>query len=347
ASRESLQNHREQILQSKELVTIDTRVPAEVDANERRVQQPALEKMRVLLTELGFQSLLKEFESEAPKEKTTLAFAPVETSQQLREALQKLKNEERIFCYFDFDEDASTEARIRSLALAGTDCGWVAQFQNGSARGLVDFSERWERSNAPKVVHNTKAARVALAQAGITLCGADWDTMLMSYLVQPNRSNHQFAEIVFAQLEKTPGPEPEERCALVRELFQALYPKLQELQLEPVYRDIEFPLAEVLAEMETNGIRIDPALLLNMSGDFEKQIELLTQRAFELAGMEFNINSPKQLGEILLEKLNLPAPKKLKKSGQYSTSVEILEQLALQYELPRVMLEYRQIAKLK
>ena len=69
----------------------------------------------------------------------------------------------------------------------------------------------------------------------------------MSYLVQPNRSNHQFAEIAFAQLEKAPGPEPDERCALVRELFQTLYPKLQEMQLEPVYRDIELPLAEVLA----------------------------------------------------------------------------------------------------
>ena len=347
AYRESLQNHREQILQSKELVTIDTKVPIEVDWNELRVQQPDLEKVRVLLTELGFQSLLKEFESEAPKEKTTLAFAPVETPQQLQEALQKLGNEERIFCYFDFDEDASTQARIRSLAMAGTDEGWVSHLQNGSASGLVNFRELLERSKPPKVVHNTKAARVALAQAGITLSGADWDTMLMSYLVQPNRSNHQFAEIAFAQLEKAPGPEPDERCALVRELFQALYPKLQEMQLEPVYRDIELPLAEVLAEMETNGIRIDPALLLNMSGDFEKQIESLTQRAFDLAGMEFNINSPKQLGEILFEKLNLPAPKKLKKSGQYSTSVEILEQLAQQYELPRVMLEYRQIAKLK
>jgi len=345
--RESLQNHREQILQSKELVTIDTKVPIKVDWDELRVQQPDLEKMRVLLTELGFQSLLKEFESETPKEKTTLAFARVETPQQLQEALQKLENEERIFCYFDFDEDASTQARISSLALAGADCGWVARFQNGGTAGLDSVRELLESSSFPKVVHNTKAARVALAQAAITLRGADWDTMLMSYLVQPNRSNHQFAEIAFAQLEKTPGPEPDERCALVRELFQGLYPKLQEMQLEPVYRDIELPLAEVLAQMETNGIRIDPALLLNMSGDFEKQIELLTQRAFELAGMEFNINSPRQLGEILFEKLNLPAPKKLKKSGQYSTSVEILEQLAQQYELPRVMLEYRQIAKLK
>jgi DNA polymerase I len=347
AYRESLQNHREQILQSKELVTIDTKVPIEVRWNELLVQTPDLEKMRVLLTDLGFQSLLKEYESEAPKEKTTLSFASVETPQQLEEAIPKLEKEERIFCYFDFDEDASTQARIRSLAIAGADAGWIGRFQNGTNPGLAGFRGLLEGSRPPKVVHNTKAARVALAQAGITLRGADWDTMLMSYLVQPNRSNHQFAEIAFAQLEKTLGPEPEERCALVRELFQALHPKLQEMHLEQVYRDIELPLAEVLAEMENNGIRIDPALLQGMSGDFEKQIESLTQRAFELAGMDFNINSPKQLGEILFEKLNLPAPKKLKKSGQYSTSVEILEQLAQQYELPRVMLEYRQVAKLK
>jgi len=347
AYRESLQNYRDQILQSKELVTIDTKVPIEVDWNELGVQQPDLAKMRVLLTELGFQSLLKEFESEAPKPNIPLAFTPIETPQDLQEALQKLKNEERIFVYLDFDEEASTQASVRGLALAGAKDGWIALFQSGAAEGLAGFRELLESVGPPKVVHNTKAALVALAQSGIRLRGGDWDTMLMSYLVQPNRSNHQFAEIAFAQLEKVPGPEPEERCKTVRDLFQVLYPKLQEMQLEPVYRDIELPLAEVLAQMETNGIRIDPKLLAGMSADFEKQIQSLTLRAFELAGMEFNINSPKQLGEILFEKLNLPAPKKLRKSGQYSTSVEILEQLAQQYELPRVMLEYRQIAKLK
>jgi DNA polymerase I len=347
AYRESLQNHREQILQSKELVTIDTKVPLPVDWDELRVQEPDLEKMRVLLTELGFQSLLKEFESEAPKPQAAPAFAQIETEAQLQEALRALEQEERIFCYFDFNEEASTQASIRGLALAGADRGWTRQFQDGGAIGLGSFGELLQSSSLPKVVHNTKATLVALGQAGIRLRGAGWDTMLMSYLVQPNRSNHEFAEIAFAQLEKTPGPEPGERCALVRELFQVLYRKLQELQLESVYRDIELPLAEVLAQMESHGIRIDPALLAGMSGEFEKQLESLTRRAFELAGMEFNINSPKQLGEILFEKLNLPAPKKLKKSGQYSTSVEILEQLAQQYELPRLMLEYRQIAKLK
>jgi DNA polymerase I len=347
AHRESLQTHRDQILQSKVLVTIDTKVPLEVEWNRLRVQPPDIEKMTVLLTELGFQSLLKEFESERPKPKVTLAFRPLETPQQLQEALQSLRQEKQIFAYFDIGEDAPTQARIRSLAVAGAEQGWIAHFQNGGPTDLAGFGELLESSSPAKVMHDTKAARVELAQAGIRLQGADWDTMLMSYLVQPNRSNHQFSEIAFAQLEQTAGPQPDERCNLVRELFQVLYPRLQEMRLEPVYRDIELPLAEVLAQMETNGIRIDPALLTGMSGDFEKQIQLLTQRAFELAGMEFNINSPRQLGELLFEKLNLPAPKKLKKSGQYSTSVEILEQLAQQYELPRVMLEYRQIAKLK
>jgi len=347
AYRESLQNHRGQILQSKELVTIDTNVPMEVDWDALQVQPADLEKTRTLLTELGFQSLLKEFESEAPKPTAGLTFTPIETAERLREAIRELEREERIFLYFDLEAEDSAKPKIRGLALGGSASGWSAQFVRGEFPALAGFRPLLESSTPPKVLHDTKAAIVALAQEGIQLKGADWDTMLMSYLVQPNRSNHQFSEIAFAQLEKAAGPEPGERCSLLRELFQALQSKLQELELEPVYRDIELPLAAVLAQMETTGIRIDPSLLTALSGEFEKQIQSLTQRAFELAGMEFNINSPKQLGEILFEKLNLPAPKKLKKSGQYSTSVEILEQLAEQYELPRLMLEYRQIAKLK
>jgi DNA polymerase-1 len=122
---------------------------------------------------------------------------------------------------------------------------------------------------------------------------------------------------------------------------------LAALQVEKVYREIELPLEEVLTRMEWQGIRIDPSVLKVLSLEMENQINSLTLRIHELAGEIFNINSPKQLGEILFEKLNLPAPKKLKKSGQYSTSVEILEQLSQEFELPRLMLDYRLLAKLK
>ncbi len=347
AYRESLQNHRDQILQSRELVTINTQVPIAINWSELQAQPPDLETMRTLFTELGFQSLLKEFEADVPKLEAAISFIPVETPRQIQEAVRKLQQEERVFCYFDLNQEEPTQARVRSLALAGAEGGWIARFGGKSSEGLANFRELLESPSLPKVLHNSKAARVALAHYGIALNGVDWDTMLMSYLVQPNRSNHQFDEIVFAQLERTAPPEPEARCAMTRELFQALLPRLQEMQLEKVYRDIELPLSGVLAKMEAEGIRVDPVLLSSMSGEFEKQILQLTQRAFDGAGMEFNINSPKQLGEILFEKLNLPAPKKLKKSGQYSTSVEVLEQLAENFELPRLMLEYRQISKLK
>jgi len=349
--RESLENHREQILQSKHLVTIDTAVPISAAWDGLRVQAPDVEKLRVLFTELGFQSMLKEFEADAPGIEaggaaSSLVFTSVGTAQQCREVIENLRQEKQVFCHFEFDSQEPVSAGIRALALAGGETGWIARFDSGGIEP-EDFRALFEDTAIPKIIHSAKAAQVALARHQIELKGIQWDTMLMSYLVQPNRSNHEFNEIVFAQLEKTAPAGTDSRCALTRELFNALLPKLQELELDAVHRDIELPLSEVLAAMEQNGIRIDCRLLEAMSGEFDKQILQMTQHAYELAGMEFNINSPKQLGEILFEKLNLPAPKKLKKSGQYSTSVEVLEQLAEKFELPRLMLEYRQIAKLK
>ncbi len=352
AYRESLENHRGQILQSKELVTIHTSVPIETNWQELRVQPPDLEKLRVLLTELGFQTMLKELESEFPRDalagsQPALVCHSLDTPKQCQQALETLRQINPLFCYFDLESEASANCAIRRLAFAGDNHVWSASFAAGSTLTLENFRELFESANIPKVVHDSKSARVALALHGIELQRGDWDTMLMSYLVQPNRSNHQFEEIVFSLLEKQAVDDPGQRAAETRDLFESLLPRLQEMQLESVYRDIELPLSEVLATMETHGIRIDTQLLERMSEDFEGQIQRLVGHAYELAGCEFNINSPKQLGEILFERLNLPAPKKLKKSGQYSTSVEILEFLAEQYELPRLMLEYRQIAKLK
>src|SRR6185436_3443135 len=103
----------------------------------------------------------------------------------------------------------------------------------------------------------------------------------------------------------------------------------------------------ILAKMERTGINIDASVLRTMSAEMATQIEDLTRRIYEEAGCEFNLNSPRQLGEVLFEKLNLPHKSKLKKSGQYSTAVEVLEELAESYPLPRLILEYRQLAKFK
>jgi DNA polymerase-1 len=133
----------------------------------------------------------------------------------------------------------------------------------------------------------------------------------------------------------------------LRRLEALLRPRLKELELERVYEDIELPLIPVLADMERAGIRVDPGKLNQLSSTMEKQLADLTDRIHSAAGTEFNINSPKQLGEVLFERLNLPTVKKTRKTGGYSTDQAVLEELAVSYEIPRLILEYRQIAKLK
>ncbi len=261
AYRESLQNHNEEILRSKQLVTIDTQVPLKLEWQQLQTQPPNLEKLRELFVELGFQSMLKEFEAEVPKAETQVSFVRVTSSQQAAQVIQQLRHQERVFCYFDLDNQEPMLAKVRSLALAGGDAGWVVPFDESSEVRLTDFLHLWEDAKIPKVVHNAKLVQVVLLKHGVILTGIEWDTMLMSYLVHPTRSNHQFEEMVFALLEKTPPAEPEQRCVLTRDLFAALLPKLRGLGLEKVYREIELPLSEVLARMEWQGIRIDARLL--------------------------------------------------------------------------------------
>jgi len=117
--------------------------------------------------------------------------------------------------------------------------------------------------------------------------------------------------------------------------------------LQRLYDQIELPLAEVLADVEAVGVRIDPAILVVMSGEFDRELTSLTREIYDLAGEAFDIESPKQLGEILFEKLKLPGGRRLKKSGQYSTDASVLESLAERHELPRKIIEYRTRAKLK
>ena len=346
--RESLQLHRDQILQSRQLVTIHTAVPLDWNLAELQSQTPDILQLTELFAELGFQSLLREYESQSPPtDSIPSSFETIRNVSEIREMMKALQAEARTYCYVELDDEDNMQANIRNVAFVGEHGGWQASFGEDSPLRFADFWVVFSDDAIRKVIHNAKNLQVVLLRGGQKLLGLEWDTMLLSYLTQPNRSNHQFEEIVFAHLQKTPAKVVADRCMATRELFSLLHPKFLEEGLEQVYEEIEKPLSEVLAAMELAGIQIDSRMLGDLSLEFEKKLDTLSQKIFELAGTDFNINSPKQLGEILFEKLNLPAPKKLKKSGQFSTSVEVLEQLGQSYELPRLILEFRQIAKLK
>ena len=228
-----------------------------------------------------------------------------------------------------------------------------------------------EDESVRKVGHDLKFDVVLLAGHGIELRGLAFDSMLASYLLDATRSGHPLEETSLEHLGYKALAEedvcgrgtkamplsrvaPEvaltfagERADLARQLSGRLQPLLVTAQLDSVFRDLEMPLLPVLAAVERAGIRIDGPALAAQSQHIERELARYTSRIYELAGEEFNVNSPRQLGEILFDKLQLPALKRTGKTKSASTAVEVLEELALTHELPRLILEWRGLHKLK
>jgi DNA polymerase I len=228
-----------------------------------------------------------------------------------------------------------------------------------------------EDAGVRKLGHDLKQDTILLGRHGVTLRGVAFDAMLGSYLLDASRSSHALPEIALEHLgykaiaeesvagkgvKAVPmsqlGPEAVlklacERVDVARQLARKLEPLLETEQLASVNRDFELPLIDVLADIERAGIRVDTAALAQQGAQLENQLLALTARIHELAGGEFNISSPKQLGEVLFERLNLPVIKKTGGTRSASTAVEVLEELALTHELPKLILEYRGLHKLK
>ncbi|MCX7792957.1 MAG: DNA polymerase I [Thermodesulfovibrionales bacterium] len=206
-----------------------------------------------------------------------------------------------------------------------------------------------------KISHDVKRDIIFLLEHRIELKGIIEDIQIVSYLLNPLRANHDLDELTIEYLgmkklsmdEITSDPvNLSSQNAFVKvRLYEVLSKRLAEEGLERLYREIEIPLTRVLADMERTGIKIDISILRDLSKELEGVLESLRSRIYFLAGEEFNINSPKQLSTILFERLGLK-PKKRTKTG-YSTELSVLEELAVQHELPREILNYRSLFKLK
>jgi DNA polymerase-1 len=315
--RESLQGYRDQILMSKELVTIDRAVPVEIDWPSLRSGEADRDALVGLLRELEFTS-------------------------QLREVLGR-----------DGDSSAIAVERADTPPDPGSEFAfWVGEdgvaFWTGSGPvRIAPFGESVARlladPNRHKTTHDLKSAVLRLRREGIEIRPPYDDTLLMSFLLSPNRGRYGLSDLVG----ETYGKKPEgDEAVWIHRLAADLRPRVRQ-DMEDLYTRIEVPVSPVLAAIEEAGIGLDVAVLTEMSKTMSRDLESLTTRIYALAGEEFNINSPRQLGVILFEKLNLPPSKKLRKSGQYATSVEVLEELAATYELPRLILDYRQRAKFR
>ena len=236
---------------------------------------------------------------------------------------------------------------------------------------LAQLRTVFEDESVRKVGHDLKFETIVLARHGTVLRGLAFDSMLASYLLDATRPGHPLEETSLEHLGYKALTEEDvcgrgvkalrfeqlapatllnyagERADLARQLSNRLAPLLVTDHLEPVYRELEMPLIPVLADIEREGVRLDGPALAIQSRHVEQQLAAYTARIFELSAEEFNINSPQQLGRILFEKLQLTPGKKTGKTRSASTAAEVLEELALSHELPRLILDWRALHKLK
>jgi DNA polymerase-1 len=215
------------------------------------------------------------------------------------------------------------------------------------ARLLPAAKSVLEDSAIPKRVHDLKSALRRLADAGITLAGVADDTLLAAFLVDSSRADYSLDKIIARHLAASLDGSLARTVDLNRRLGEMLAQEIDARALRQVYENIELPFAPILARMEQTGVLIDSGILAALSNELESRIATLSQEIYDLAGVSFNINSPKQLGEILFDKLQLPKPGKRGKTKVPSTASDVLEALAPAHTIAAKVLEHRQLMKLK
>jgi len=239
----------------------------------------------------------------------------------------------------------------KELFLSVDNQGVFFYFQGKAMRiGKIgaNFKKLLSDPRVKKVGHDLKKAKVILGRESIAVNGLYFDTMIAAYLLNPSRPGYDLESIAMDFLDPSllASPvNPEKKLNLIRMLMPELENKLKEKELFKLFTDIEMPLADVLAQMELYGVKLDLKLLTSLSKELEKRLKSLMRDIYELSGSKFNINSPKQLRVILFEVLKLPVIKRTKTGP--STDEEVLSRLSGRHRLPELLLEYRQLTKLK
>ncbi len=353
--REALQQQREQVMMSKQLATIATDVPLELDLHNLERRGPDVAALAALYRELGFNSLLKELGSEAvaysapasDSAKAQTDYAQFATVEEFRDYLGKLSAKQPLSIWLNLEtgeretEGFGTRVSLIEVSSKAGEGRSVLFDQGGEA--LTALAPFLADAKRVKIVHDPKLFQLLTGRAA----NIQHATQLYSYLLRPTTANHNFTDVVMRQFNVLLSGAPGERADYLQRLAPALRAQIDEQQLSSVYEKIDLPLAPVLADMERAGVRVDPKELDKMSQSMEKEVRRLEKDIWKLADSEFNVNSPVQLAEVLFDKLNLQPPTRRGKGKVRSTAADILGEMSAQHPLPAKIIEYREIAKLK
>jgi len=351
--REALEKYGEFVKLSKQLATIPTDAPVPLELDALRLQDPDAAALRALYGELGFTSLLKEIGTVADARPTD--YAALESPGALRKFLETAPEGEETALWLSLDseepDDEGFGARVLGVEASSKEASARFAANDGENKALGAIQDWLGDEKRAKVVHDPKLVELLAGAGGDTpsgdaVRGIRHATALYSFLIRPTTANHAFAEVVLRHLNQTLSGAPGEHADFLLRLAPILRKEVEALGLADLYERIDLPLAGVLARMEAVGVRVDQKELEKISAAAEKQILEIEKSIFELAGFEFKINSPQQLAEVLFDRLNLQPPRKTRAKVR-STAAEVLDELALIHELPRKVLEFREVAKVK
>jgi len=337
--RESLANNRERILMSKRLATIDTTVPVDFSLGALETREPRVDELRQVYKALEFFSLVKEL---GPIDDShTRDYATFSEAADLRAWIAALPADSPMAVAVD--STAEGELPMTSVGLSvrpgegrAFDAAMIEE-----ARALLEDPSR------PKAAHDVRAVLEKLAELGVNGRGFEHDVMLYAFLLCADPGGCSAEALAERHLERSLPRAADQHADAVRTVLDRLLPEIDAFGLRDVYERIDLPLAAVLARIERNGIRVEPAQLATLSGRMDTDMTRLQEEIHALAGKPFNINSPQQLGKVLFEDLGLPAPFKYGKGKTISTAADVLEGLAADHEIARKVLDYRQLSKLK
>ncbi|MDT0161804.1 DNA polymerase I [Bacillus sp. AG4(2022)] len=359
--KEKLEEHKDLAVMSKELATITREAPVEVKVEDVGYSGYDQAKVVSLFKDLGFNSLLEKIGGELPEETA----APLEDIQfeTAENILDDLFADETAF-YVEMLEENYHTAEIAGFSAAS---GNGVYFIPAELALSSETFKKWaEDESKKKIVYDAKRTEVSLRHHGIHLKGVEFDLLIASYIINPSESIEDFASVakrhgyngvqtddaVYGKGAKRKIPPQEElaghlarKAAALEALRDKLEDELKENRQYELFYDLEMPLSLILADMESQGVKVDLERLQAMGEQINQKLGDIEERIHELAGEAFNINSPKQLGVILFEKLGLPPVKKTKTG--YSTSADVLEKLEDKHEIIREILQYRQLGKLQ
>ncbi len=372
--RESLMTNRDKAFLSRELAKLDEDVPIDIDIKNLIILEPDSEHLREMFRELEFKRLLDNLP--AVKNLDFSGYKTVRTLQELPAIISEIKARGRFTVDLETTSIAPVWAELVGISLCAKEgepyylpVGHIKGPQLPKGETLTMLKPILEDPAISKIGQNIKYDMIVLKNEGVDLRGVACDTMLASYLLDPSRRGHSLddlaeiylehkmipitdligtgkKQISFAEVEIDQASEYScEDADVTFRLATIMTPRLEEAGLEDLFLNVELPVISVLTDMELVGVRIDSDYLKKLSIEFGENLKQIEREIYDLAGEEFNINSTQQVGEILFNKLGLKGTKKTKTG--LSTSLAVLEELAFQHELPKKILEYRSIFKLK